>query len=751
MFKNRINILILFLSAVMGVNSLFFIVFQGAIFPSLQNYPSHILFCLIYFAGLIFGVGGVFLSNSRPAWHYILSKVILIYLPTEIIFIYGLQKITTLTPYVGLLSALYLILAGVFIIKVGLISEARVKIADHPKKNTLETVIVAGAIIFIMSLNFFFGFYNLGKMAVVDEPLWTFNRIPNFWRDIGESDWRNARASDKPGLTVAVISGVGLFSEPYPKQYKNITWDEKNFNLNANKMESFNISFRLPILIFSVLMIPLFYLMLKRLVGKNGALLSTIFIGLSPILLGTSRIINPDSILWIFTSFSIICYLLYLKNNRRIPLYWSAFFLGLAILTKYTANILYLFFFSLIFIEYIFHNKKFVSETVNGYFKKRFIDFVIFSTLSLIVIYVLYPAVWGKPSRLPLLTIQSQAFETIWPFFSTLLSVVAFDIILLKSYLLKKVMAIFIKLQRLFLVIIPSIFLISIAGVLINIYTNMKYFDFEAVLSSPKSSFSTTGYIGFFLANFYPLVFGISAVAIIAIVIFLINSYKDNKFLKDNIIVIYYLLFFILVYYIGSVFTHVASIIRYQVIVFPIIFIASGIALSELLKMFIPESKTYFKKSFYTLSLLIMIASTASLYQVRPFYMGYASFLLPERYYLDIKDMGEGSYEAAEYLNSIPNAGNLDIWTDKKGVCTFFIGKCHSSLSAGLFNSDTLDYLVISSGRESRTTKMSAHIKIGDKTFQDVYNSEDIEYKVVIAGRENNYVKIININNVKNK
>ena len=38
--------------------------------------------------------------------------------------------------------------------------------------------------------------------------------------------------------------------------------------------------------------------------------------------------------------------------------------------------------------------------------------------------------------------------------------------------------------------------------------------------------------------------------------------------------------------------------------------------------------------------------------------------------------MGEGSIEAANYLNALPGAGEMTIWSDKGAVCEAFIGKC---------------------------------------------------------------------------
>lgn len=748
-FANSANLFLLAISILISILSLSFLASQGPIFSSFKNSLPREAFYVAYLFTAILAVGFILFDKSKKTWTSLLGKIILIYLPSEIFFIYGLQKLTAISSYVGPVSALFTSALAILIIRHSLRNEPPKELQKEEKGSSLEKYAAISIVILAMGLNFFFGYHNLGKMSVVDEPLWTFDRIPNFWRDVDERDWRNTNVSDKPGLTVAAISGIGLFSEPYPKQYKKIYWDEQNFNLNASEMEPFNIAYRLPMLVFSVLILPLFYFLVLRLAGRKSALFSVIFIALAPLLIGNSRIINPDSILWIFTSFSILFYLIHLKEKSRIPLYWSALFLGLAVLTKYTANILYLFFLGLIFAEYIFRPGRYSTQTVREYLKTGFLNFSILVSLSFLTIYFFYPAIWGKPSRFLLMTVHSQPFEPIWPIFSAILAFIALDFFLLKSFVVKNIIGYLSGFSAIIRKAISIIFILSIAGVMLNVYSGMKFFDFEAILASPKSSFGGSDLLGFFLTNFYPLVFGVSALAILVLIVFLSASLRKNKFSENNVVAVQYLLLFIIVYYIGSVASEVASIIRYQIIVFPILLIASGIALGEIFKNLLPEENASSKKLFYVLAFSLIALSSFSLYRIRPFYMGYGSILLPEKYYLDVKDMGEGSYEAAEYLNSLPDAGNLDVWTDKRGVCVFFVGKCHSSLKSDLLSSGDIDYFVISSGRESRTVKMTGRLKIGNKTFQDLYSTENFTRKIEIAGRPNNFVKIISPENIQ--
>ena len=105
--------------------------------------------------------------------------------------------------------------------------------------------------------------------------------------------------------------------------------------------------------------------------------------------------------------------------------------------------------------------------------------------------------------------------------------------------------------------------------------------------------------------------------------------------------------------------------------------------------------------------------------------------------------MGDGSYEAAQYLNNLPDAKNLIVWTDKRGVCYFFKGGCFGAFE--LNKGREIDYFVVSAGREIRTAR---HIpykgRHNDYEIQvdKIYELDNYDYRLDIGGRPNNYIKI---------
>lgn len=743
LLKKKENSILLFISITLAINTLFYVDQRATKILLLPFRINVDIFNFIAFLLLTLTIGSAAYFYKKELLPPILGKLLLAYLPAELLIIYGLQNEAELNAFFGFASALYILLAAIYLTYIhhtGTQSAGTGKIAQETGRTRIKWMAPATLLV-IISLNLFIGGAKIGQFAAVDEPLWTFDRIPNFWRDVNEYDWIGSRVSDKPGFTVALISGIGLFFEENPKQFKDMPW-RGNLFISEQEIEKFNFTFRFPLYLFASLSILAFYFLIKKLTGEKTALLSAAFIGLSPILIGNARIINPDGLLWIFTTLAIISYLIYLIHERKKYLYLAGFILGLSILTKYVANILYIFFFALIFLEYIFNFKKRSLENLREYLKKHLLDYFLLVAISFATYYVLYPGVWGKPSRVLLGTIQSQAFAGIWPLFAAIIVLILADMAFLKNFLLEKIISPLSKYRRLIFSSLIFIFLASVIFTLANTYADMRFINFEEGLSSPKSSFERVGPLGLFLSNFYPLVFGVSPIITIFILMFSFkNIFRSNLENHINRIIIY-LFIFILLYYAGATVSQVASIIRYQVMLYPIFLIAGTLSIFTIIKQY--EEKFAYSIVFASLLAIVLITNTFALISIKPFFEDYASLLLPKKYYINFKDMGSGSYEAAQYLNSLPDPEGLRVWTDKQGVCSFFKGICSGTFSSQSLNTIDFNYFVVSSGRENRTIRINASKTIRGKTFDNIYHNEkDVAYRLELGGRPNNYVKII--------
>jgi hypothetical protein len=247
------------------------------------------------------------------------------------------------------------------------------------------------------------------------------------------------------------------------------------------------------------------------------------------------------------------------------------------------------------------------------------------------------------------------------------------------------------------------------------------------------------------LSSFYPLLFSLIPIVAILFVFAVVRSVM-RRMGKSESLCVFYLLLFILFYYLGSAASGVSPTPRYQIVLYPVASIIAAIGLGHLLDM--KSLKKYFSsaRSFLIALLIIFAASVYSLGSIKPFYLSYTSDLLPKKDILDLRNMGDGSWEAAQYLNSLPDAKNIKVWADEGGVCEAFMGACSDTLKPDQLNTK-FDYFVVSAGREAksirmaetRLTKLNGAIEVGSLYSE----TNPYKFKLNVGGRSENFVKVM--------
>lgn len=597
----------------------------------------------------------------------------------------------------------------------------------------------AGIVLLIMALNLSFGLPRIMPYSAVDEPYWTFERTPDFWRAVKAGAWKNTKINDKPGITVAELSGIGLLTID-PMAYKSLREEPKTPE-QLDAINTINVAFRLPIYLFALLSLPLFYILIRKAIGRSVALVSTIFIGLSPIILGISLIINPDSLLWIFLPLAILARLAFGKTHEWKYLILAGILTGLSLLTKYVSNILFVFFLALPFLEYIFALEK-PERTI--FLKRTLRDFALLIIIALSTFALLFPATWVKPAMILEGTVLSAAFKSTWPLFAGALLFLALDAFLMRGVILGNLLTFFSRFKRILCALFSGCFLALSVFALTNTWFGMKWFDFEAIVMSPKNSEETATLIkslGNIGADAYSLIFGIHPIALFfllsALILGILGRFKNTR----ESLVVFSFVSFILLYYAGSEANYVIATVRYQIALFPLALIVAAIGAVALFQEIPLQKYSSTQHRFFALLVLVAILS-GSLFIVRPHYLTYASSLLPSTFILNFKDMGDGSFEAAQYLNALPEARTLRVWSDKGAVCAAFVGDCAVSFNKKRFQENIPDYLVLSAGRKRKTVNMwlSSNVPI---RFQDAYESIPAEFTETLGGRPDNFVKVI--------
>jgi len=271
------------------------------------------------------------------------------------------------------------------------------------------------------------------------------------------------------------------------------------------------------------------------------------------------------------------------------------------------------------------------------------------------------------------------------------------------------------------------------------VYAHLHVFDLQAIIASPKGIGAGNvlwKYGGALTADIYSLLFSISPLVLLFVLFAAANIFRKKEMRRDTITVVY-ILVFLFIYYLGSAVNAVVTTVRYQIMIYPLIFVVAAIGISQLLEI---EKIKKIVPLFaaYAISIVVLLGS---LFIVSPNFLAYASEILPKTFIVNLKGMGEGSYEAATYLNQLPGAHEMTIWSDKGAVCEVFAGKCFIDFKKKTFEQNKIEYFVVSTDRRSRSLKMSGSIKnIAD--FEKIYKSKDPDFQVIIGNNPNDFVKV---------
>lgn len=610
------------------------------------------------------------------------------------------------------------------------------------------------SLVFLVLVFYAFGFYHLAKFETVDEHFWRFDRVPQYWKALKNQEWKKTYINDKPGITVAIVSGTGLFFERHPEALRirdAVSTQNDNFTVyNWKNIENVNLALRGPIIIFNGFLLFLFFWLIRKITENDKiALFSVFLIALSPILIGISQIMNPDAFLWSFSFAAILSYFALLETRDWKFMALAGIFTGLSLLSKYSANILFPLYILSFFLYFIYNP----PISAKKYFLRSVLEFLAICAISVAVFSFFLPAVFVKAKYLYRGTIGMPGMKIMLVPMAIFLLLLLIDIIILKGRLLKSTGIFLRKYQNILLRVICSISLLVFLAVIVNCWLGQKFIPFDdirdAIYLHPKSGLEAplkdNGIVGQFvktyLTEFYPFVFSLS----IPILILIMGLWTKIVFTKKNINYSF-LVFFIsslpLIYFLALQMTEVSSNARYSIMLYPLFYLLAAISFFELVKSI---NFGFIKKRHLTMSLLaiIFISSFISLWNIKPYYFNYTNGLLPNRFLIH-DAWGYGEYEAAEYLNNLPNAENLVIWSDRSAICQFIKGKCIRDYKIDLTKTRP-DYFILSRRGVMRHQFLWRNPELAKKTSFDYYEEAKTnpEWSIIIDNRPENYVKIV--------
>jgi len=666
-----------------------------------------------------------------------------------------------------------------------------------------EKLLIRIMLIISIIIFFSFGLYHLTDFISADEHYWLYDsegdRIHQYWKAIRERDWEDTRINDKPGITLAYISGIGILFEKNPQEIVLEDGDQHKI-FNPEKTKEINFLYRLPILVLSGLFSLFFFWIIKR-ITNNGwiALFASSGILLSPVLLGMSTIVNPDSLFWIFGAASVFSFFELLKARAKKLVFLAMLFFGLAMASKYISLIFVPFFFFMLLFYYFFEWDQWKENREK--FKKDLLGFVAYYWLIIlggIAIFLLM-----MPAALVSFEVFYEStigFQGMLPIFLMLFFFQAAILVDLLVFQAKGLFCLYANTQRL-KKYLPPIMYLFLAGmvilVLINWMSRFRIIDLENIpyTLKRKDEFGNLPYFFRWVMEFVPVTFALTPVTLLLL---LFTWIKTALWRNRHNFLIFVLSSFFVIFFAAVIQQGLLLTIRYSIILLPFSLVLSAIAaydLTESVEKNIPEKIfsyiypavltvitvififSYFGNennargkdpiiNFYNLHftyfiilggiilsaayiliwkifkwlrthppkhfvvwIFLAVTGIFSLWLINPFYFIYTNDFLPKKYTIT-GTWSYGGYEAAQYLNGLPNTRQLTVWADAYGVCEFFIGRCIRKQIVDM-DKYKIDYMVDSTNGQ---LKPNFNHKIENKVWS-----------LILDGRPRNYVQIFKL------
>lgn len=560
------------------------------------------------------------------------------------------------------------------------------------------------ALFILLVLSVFVGFatQHLGQFISVDEPKWLNTRVPQLYDSIKNLDFAGTYINDKPGVLPAALAGlVNLFT------------DREAYT--ASDLETYLFYWRLPIVIFNAILLPLMYWLILQLHNRKTAQLGLIIIAAFPQLIGISQIVNPDATVWSVGFVSALFFLLYIKSKKNIFWFLSGVFMGLALLSKFIAVVLYYGYFFTIIYDYLSVSRD----------KKVFVNhlwtFIKLAGVSVIFYFLLFPATWIQPALAFKGTIATGMIRRSLLVLLPIAGIIFLDVFLIKDKiyhwlqshgLTSKVLNFLILLLFIFAALIVCNSLLGFPPINWESFKSVRWqsFGYSSVLLSIKA-----------------LVLSIPAYIVITFALIPLSATVRKNLKNEDLFSLLLTLLVSVTLIFGASFVGIAAGLRYQAILLPFL----GLGLALLLEKF-PVRFLYIFSA-------VLIISLLSLIRFQPFYLPHTNILNTRN--IQANDLwGFGGYELAQKLNSLPGANNLVIWFDREGVNHFFIGKSYwRGRSDPFLEPEKIDYLVLSRGGENifrralAGSPTSFYYQVGQKLIveHDYYGKEpELEFCV---------------------
>lgn len=563
-------------------------------------------------------------------------------------------------------------------------------------KNNREYLILSAILLLFLGI----ASRGLGQFFTTDETFWFFQWVQQYWEAYTTGNLRDTSFSSYPGATIAFVAGIA-----------NFFLDQQAY-LSYNKIETYFFWWRMPILLTNTLVLFFTYTYLKKLFNSQQALFMVFFIAFTPIILGMSRIVNPDSLVWGFMLISILAFILAIREEKNTNTIVSGIFMGLALATKLSAIGLFAFQIILIFLDYFFENIE------QKKLKRAAIKLIVNWIIALIVFTIFLPAAIIKPE---IYWARIFRFFALNPIFIALLALLIADIFLLNTKIstaIKNKFNIKTLISRASVVLLILLILISFILKWTAITPTENYISGLGDLSVQYAL--QKNFISFFIF--------LRPVAIIGMVLFVVKVLSGKK-ISPQMIISLYALIFILFYLVGTSIQGVKIGNRYAIPIFAFVSIIAVWSFFQFPKI---------KIILLSLAVVFTALNTSLLYPKH--YIFFKNNQYDEGQ--DQYHWSTGGYEIAQFMNKLPDAQNMKVLADRHSFKFFFKGTTEE-ITTTLTDSKLkeYDYLCLSSAG----LRAYQH----SKPMLDYYNMGLEKFSYTVGNKQKGWMGIVKVNKQK--
>jgi 4-amino-4-deoxy-L-arabinose transferase-like glycosyltransferase len=507
-------------------------------------------------------------------------------------------------------------------------------------------------------------FSMIDTFETSDEHFWRDSRVPQFWDALRDGDWAATYINDKPGVSVALVSGSGLL-----------------FLDDGASIVTQNIALRAPLVLVHVfVLLPLMYWLLLKIVPVFAARMSIIGIATMPLIVGMSQIINPDALLWSTATIAFFAFIAALKAEH----FWSRYsvlagvFLGCALLAKYTAGLV------LIFAVLIFAARAlFAAHALRrDEMRHAFGVFAVMSSLGAVTFFVLWPALWGRPDLFLEGTLLSPALGAVAVPLMCVIVAWFVDAFVFGARLTTTLTHVVWSWRHILarLALVPLFALLLFTVINAQMMTPIVPLDHVKEVVDTSDGLAFTWFEGdaagvYFakevVVQGYNTLFSLPTVTLALLGLALLYFGCTRGWTqREYAPLVVFGATVPFVFFVGGLVADVFVTARYAILLQPLLVLVAALGVHDAL-----SHTGHARKYGVPILLVFFLVSTLVLVRSLPYPFVYQNAFLPqERLVTDA--WGYGSVEAATWLNTLPNAQELTVWSDRKGVCYYFVGNC---------------------------------------------------------------------------